>query len=506
MKLTPIKELKSRLVEVSHLSSILSLLHWDQEVYLPAKAGEARAAAISNLSSLVHKKFVEIDADGLLTKLKKQLDAKKLKGGEAVIVAETWRSFERASKLPDAFVRELAETTSLAQGVWVKARQTNNFKLFLPWLAKIVKLKQKEAKLIGYKDSPYDALLDEYEPGMTTVEAAKILNDLKDFLVPFLKSIRQTKTASNGKKVKGWFPIAEQEEFNKFIIGKLGFDLEAGRLDKTVHPFASGLHPYDVRITTRYTEDDALYAIGSTIHEAGHGLYEQGLAAEHFGTPLAESVSLGIHESQSRLWENNIGKSLPFWKYFYPKLQKKWPKPFAKVSLSEFYKIYNKVEPSLIRTESDEVTYNLHIILRFEIEKEMIEGSIDLADLPKIWQAKMKEYLGIDVPTDSLGVLQDVHWSGGGIGYFPTYSFGNLYAAQFFVTMKKAIPDLDKQIAKGEFGPARAWLNKHIHAHGKTYTASALVKKVTGEDLNSCYFTDYLKEKYGRIYFNEVES
>lgn len=500
MKLTPITELKNRLVELSHLSSTLGLLQWDQEVYLPAKADEARAKTISSLSSLVHKNFIDIDADGLLTKLKKQFDAKKLKGDDAVIVAETWRGFERANKLPSAFVRELAETTALAHNVWVKAREANDFKLFLPYLEKIVKLKQKEAKLIGYKDSPYDALIDEYEPGMTTAEAAKILNDLKDFLVPFLKSIKQTKTKFDVKKLKGKFSISEQEEFNKLIVDKMGFDLEAGRLDKAVHPFASGLHPYDVRLTTRYAEDDILYAVGSTVHEAGHGIYEQGLSAEHFGTPLCESVSYGIHESQSRLWENNIGKGLPFWKYFYPKLQKKWPKPFARVPLEEFYKIYNQVEPSLIRTESDEVTYNLHIIVRFEIEKEMIEGSIDLADLPKIWRAKMKEYLGIDVPTDSLGVLQDVHWSGGGIGYFPTYSFGNLYAAQFYAAMKKAIPDIDKQIAKGEFGQIRSWLNKHIHAHGKTYTAGALVKKVTGEDLNSRYFADYLKEKYSKIY------
>lgn len=506
MKLTSVAELKSRLVELSHLSSALHLLHWDQSVYLPPKAGDVRATAISSLSGLVHKKFIDINADGLLTKLKKQLDAKKITGDDAVVVTETWRSFERSIKLPDAFVRELAETTALAHGVWVQARKTNNFKLFLPWLEKIVKLKQKEAKLVGYKDSPYDALIDEYEPGITTVEAAKILNDLKDFLVPFIKQIKNSKKgkgAFDSKKLKGKFPIAEQEEFNKFIIGKMGFDFEAGRLDTldpTNHPFESGLHPLDVRLTTRYAKDNVLYAIGTTVHEAGHGIYDQGLMVEHFGTPLAEAISHGIHESQSRLWENNIGKSLPFWKYFYPKLQKKFPKPFAKVPLLEFYKIYNKVEPSLIRTESDEVTYNLHIIVRFEIEKEMIEGSIDLADLPKIWRAKMKEYLGVDVPTDSLGVLQDVHWSGGGIGYFPTYSFGNLYAAQFYAAMKKAIPDIDKQIAKGELHQIRSWLNKHIHAHGKTYTAAALVKKVTGEDLNSRYFADYLTEKYSKIY------
>lgn len=495
MKETPIKELKKRLVAVAHLGSVMALLEWDQSVYLPAKAGEARAETMALVSGLLHKKFIAIDEDGLLTKLKKELDTKKLKGDSAIIVAETWRGFERAKKLPDDFVRELAETTARAHSVWVEARQTNNFKLFLPWLEKIVKLKQREAKYVGYKDSPYDALIDEYEPGMTASEAAKILNDLKDFLVPFIKQLKQDKS-SNTKKLTGKFPIAEQEAFNAILVKQIGFDLEAGRLDTTVHPFASGLHPYDVRITTRYKEDDVLYSIGSTIHEAGHGLYEQGLPSEHFGTPLAESISLGIHESQSRLWENIIGKSLPFWKHFYPKLQKSFPKPFAKLPLADFYQTLNQVRPSLIRTEADEVTYNLHIIIRFEIEKEMIEGSIDLKDLPKIWRAKVKQYLGIDVPNDSLGVLQDVHWSSGGIGYFPTYSFGNLYATQFYSAMKKALPDIEKQIAKGQFGAIREWLRKNIHAHGKTYTAAALVKKVTGEDLNSRYFADYLKKKY----------
>jgi carboxypeptidase Taq len=289
-------------------------------------------------------------------------------------------------------------------------------------------------------------------------------------------------------------------KFNKFVVQKIGFDFDAGRLDTTTHPFATGLHPEDVRITTRYKEDDVLYSLGSAIHEAGHGLYEQGLPSEHFGTPLAEAVSLGIHESQSRMWENLIGKSEPFWKYFYPKLQKEFPEPFRKVSLKDFYRAINNVTPSLIRTEADEVTYNLHIILRFEIEKEMIEGSIDLKDLPNIWRAKMKEYFGISVPNDTLGVLQDVHWSTGLIGYFPTYSFGNLYSAQFFAAMKRDIPDAGKKIAAGKFEEIREWLRHHIHSRGKLYKAGALVKKVTGEPLRSAYFIDYLKQKYGRMY------
>jgi len=495
-----IAELKKRLVAISHLSSILGLLEWDQNVYLPAKAGEARAKQVAELSSLVHAKFVDLDNDGLLTGLKAQLDKNKLRDGEAVIVSETWRDFGRAKKLPDAFVREMAEVSSRSETNWAEARSKNDFALFLPWLEKIVKLKRQEAKYIGYTKSPYDALIDTFEPGMTTDEASKILNDLKDFLVPFIGRIKKAKLKIDPKRLAGKFPIAKQMAFNEQIVSKMGFDLEAGRIDKTVHPFELSMHPTDVRITTRYSENDALYSVGSIIHEAGHGLYDQGMNPQHFGTPLAEMISHGIHESQSRLWENIIGKSQSFWKYFYPKLQKEFPKPFKAVPLADFVRIINKVSPSLIRTEADEVTYNLHIIMRFEIEREMIEGSIDLKDLPKIWQAKMQEYFGLKVPNNSVGVLQDVHWGAGLIGYFPTYSFGNLYSAQFYSAMKRDIPDIDNQIASGKFSEVREWLRKNIHAHGKTYKAGELVKKVTGDELNSKYFIDYLKEKYYKLY------
>jgi carboxypeptidase Taq len=405
------------------------------------------------------------------------------------------RSFRRQKKLPESFVRELAEVSSSAQTTWARAREKNDFKLFLPALRKIIELKQKEAKYVGFTDSPYDALLETYEPGMSTVEVSKILNDLKDFLVPFLATL--TKTAQKKTaKTHGHFPIDRQHAFNQSIAAKLGFDFGAGRLDKSTHPFTTNFHPNDVRITTRYREDDVLYSIPSTVHETGHALYEQGLMAEHFGTPLGESVSLGIHESQSRLWENMIGRSRPFWKHFYPILQKEFPVPFRKLTFDEFYRTQNVVTPSFIRTEADEVTYNLHIILRFEIEKELIEGSIDPVDLPKIWNAKMKQYLGIDVPSDREGVLQDVHWSAGLFGYFPTYSLGNLYAAQLWYQMQKEIPNLQKSIAAGKFADIREWLRVKIHRQGKAYSATELIKKITGEYPNSRYFSDYLREKY----------
>ena len=493
-------ELRKRLSEVYYLSSILNLLNWDQEVNMPHRGSGPRSISIAHLSGIVHNKFVALDKGGVLTNLKRQLDAKKLKGKDAVIVYETWRSFDRERKLPEKFVREMAEITSKAQNKWAEAREKNDFSLFLPWLKKIVSLKRKEAELVGYTDSPYDALLDAYEPDMTSKEVSRILDDLKDFLVPFLKRIKESKIKIDDRKLSGHFPIEKQVEFNEMIARKMGFDLESGRLDKSTHPFTSGFHPNDVRITTRYSEKDIFYSIGSTIHESGHALYDQGLPEEHFGTPLAESVSLGIHESQSRLWENNVGKDKPFWKYFYPKLQKEFPKPFKSIPTEAFYKAINAVKPSLIRTQADEVTYNLHIIIRFEIEKEMIEGSIDLAKLPEIWCFKMKKYLGIDVPTDKEGVLQDVHWSAGLIGYFPTYSLGNLYAAQLYATMNKQIPRLSNKIAGGHMEEVKNWLRKNVHIHGKTYSAQELIRKITGEYLNSRYFNEYLEKKYGEIY------
>ncbi len=500
MKKKPIDHLKERLVEISHLVSILNLLNWDREVYMPKKGSDPRSVAIAHLSGIIHNKMIALDQDGLLSGLKKQLDEKKLKGKDAVIVTETWRTFDRERKLPEDFVRKLAETASMAQDVWAEAREKNDFKLFLPWLKKIVDLKKKEAELVGFSDSPYDALLDAYEPDLTSREASEVLNDLKDFLVPFLKKIRASKEGLDPSKLKGKFPLDKQIAFNEMLSKAIGFDFEAGRLDQSTHPFTTNFHPGDVRITTRYDDNDIIYSLGSTIHETGHALYEQGLPIEHFGTPLSESVSLGIHESQSRLWENNIGRSKPFWRYLYPILCKEFPEPFSKTPLDEFYKIINKVEPSLIRTQADEVTYNLHIIIRFEIEKEMIEGTIDLADLPQIWRAKVKEYLGIEVPNDKEGILQDVHWSAGLIGYFPTYSLGNLYAAQLYATMKKKIPNLAGEIAVGKFKEINVWLRENIHMHGKTFTARDLIKRATGEYLNSRFFNNYLEEKYGEIY------
>jgi carboxypeptidase Taq len=428
------------------------------------------------------------------------MENKKLGPKEVCIVREVWREFERDKKLPTAFVEELARVCSKAQTAWEEAKKNSDFNSYLPHLKKIVELKRKEAEIVGYKDSPYDALIDVFEPGTTAKDLSIILDELKDFLIPFLRKIEKSKVKINPKMLKGKFDISRQFEFQKSIIEKIGYKFESGRLDTSVHPFSIGFSPEDVRITTRYSEENLVDSFLSTVHEAGHALYEQGILAENFGTPMGESISLGIHESQSKTWENIIGRSKFFWKYFYPELKKIFPKPFSKIKLDDFYRAINAVEPSLIRIESDELTYNLHIILRFEIEKELVEGSIACEDLPKIWADKMKSYLGVDVPNDAKGVLQDVHWAHGSIGYFPTYILGNLYASQFFQQAKKNIPELESKISKGNFRELREWLNKKIHIHGKLYSAEKLVQKVTGEKLTSKYFVDYIRDKYSKIY------
>lgn len=492
--------LKERLVEIAHLVSTLALLEWDQQIGMPEKASDSRAKSIAHLSSLAHRHYVNLDHDLLLTKLKEAVDSKKISSSkDKALILETWKNYEREKKIPESLVKEMAELTSRAHSVWAEARKQNKFSLFEPYLAKIVSLKQKQAKAIGYKNSPYDALIDIYEPGMTAHEASLILGDLKEFLIPFIQQVKLSKKkiqSSTGFDGKSKFDLETQRLFNEMLAEHIGFDTKAGKIAVSTHPFTSGFHPHDVRFTTRYKDNDLFHAIGSTIHETGHALYEQGLPAEHFGTPLGESVSLGIHESQSRMWENNIGKSVEFWKYFYPKLQKTFLVPFKQVKLDQFLKKLNEVKPTLIRTESDEVTYNIHIIIRFEIERGLIEGKIKVKDLPKIWNEKYKTYLGITVPSDSFGCLQDVHWSSGLFGYFPTYSFGNLYAAQFYNAMHKEIPKMRLLISQGKFTEINIWLRKNIHSHGKLFSAKDLSKKISGETLGSAAFKAYLTEKY----------
>ena len=376
-----------RLKEIAHLNSMHSLLMWDMETQMPKEGAIMRGETVSHLSVLIHQKILALDEGSVLTSLKNHIEGKNnsLSNDHSVIVAETWRTYSREKKLPESFVRELSKTTSEAHHVWVEARKASNFKKFAPHLKKIVELKRKEAKLVGYKDSPYDALIDQFEPGMTSAELTTLFDDLKDFLVPFIAKIKKSKMKPAVWKKSDLFPKAQQIKLTHEVCKLLGYDFERGMIAESAHPFSTSFNPDDARFTTRYDEKDLRGSLYSSIHELGHSFYEQGLLSKNFGTPLGEAISLGIHESQSRFWENVVGRSAEFSKFIFPTLKKTFPKVFSGRKPEDFYKIVNNVTPSFIRTESDEVTYNMHVIIRFEIEKELIEGSIEVSDVPKIW-------------------------------------------------------------------------------------------------------------------------
>ena len=491
---------RQRLVDIAQLKSAAAVLNWDKDVFMPPKGSAPRAAMLAYLAGEIHNRVLSEEFRGLLGEAKAAADANELSPADRVIVREVSRDVSREEKLPVEFVKELTQLTSEAYHVWIDARKKREFALFAPYLTKIVALKRREADLVGFKRSAYDALLDTFEPYATTEEVAAALGDLRAFLVPFLAKIRNSKMKVSRDVIAGDFDMEKQKAFCILVAKKIGYDFDAGRLDVSAHPFSTSFHPQDSRITTRYDRSNFMQSIGGVVHETGHALYEQGLPAEQFGTPLGEAVSLGIHESQSRLWENLVGKSRAFWTYFYPQLQQTFPNPLQHVSLDSFYRAINLVQPSFVRVEADEVTYNLHIILRFEIEVALIEGSIAVEDLPRIWNSKVKEFLSLDVSDDALGVLQDVHWSGGMIGYFPTYSLGNLYSAQFFAAARRDLPSFEDEMARGEFGKLLGWLREKVHAHGRTYPAQDLARNATGEQLNSKYFADYISRKYGEIY------
>ncbi|HEY9746657.1 MAG TPA: carboxypeptidase M32, partial [Oculatellaceae cyanobacterium] len=397
-------------------------------------------------------------------------------------------------------LQDMVETTSSAHTVWVEARAAKNFKQFEPVLSRIVLLNQRMADCLGYENSPYDALLDEYEPGLTVKQLEPLFGRLKAELVPLLKAIQNSGyTPDTAMLTDGHFPADKQMTFSRQVLTRMGFDFDAGRLDLSAHPFSSGSSILDVRLTTRIDEHDVFSALSSSMHEAGHGMYEQGINPELARTPLAEGTSLGIHESQSRLWENQIGRSRAFWEFFFPQLQTQFPE-LNKTALEKFYHAINRVQPSFIRVEADEVTYNLHIMVRYEIEKALIEGKMTVSEIPEAWNAKYQEYLGITPKDNAEGCLQDIHWSHGSFGYFPTYTLGNLYAAQFFQTAKKQIPDLEAQIAQGNLLVLKNWLNREIHWVGKSERAHEIVQRVTGEPLDARYFTDYLWAKFSTIY------
>jgi carboxypeptidase Taq len=493
-------ELLRRVKDITLLKSCASLLRWDQQTYMPARGSGHRAEQLALLAGMTHQQVTAPAIGDLLAAVESSDLVTNACSPAAVNTREIRRTYDRAIRLPQALVRELAHTCTLARDVWVEARSRSDFRLFQPWLEKVVALKRQEAEALGYGKVPYDALLEDYEPGETTAHLTALFAGLRDELVELVGKIAASGGQPDLSILHREYPVGRQEAFGRAAAAAIGFDFEAGRLDVTAHPFCSGIGPGDTRLTTRYNPHDFGDAFFSILHEAGHGLYDQGLDPTHYGTPMGKPVSLGIHESQSRFWENLVGRSRDFWAHFFPRACEVFPESLEGVSLDAFYFAINDVRPSFIRVDADEATYNLHILLRFELEQALISGDLVVADVPAAWDDSFESLFGLSPPDDAQGCLQDIHWSGGGIGYFPTYTLGNLYAAQLFVQARRDLGDLEGQFRRGEFRLLKEWLNTKIHQHGQRYRAAELVAAVTGEPLSPRFFLDYLRTKFGPLY------
>lgn len=489
-------ELKSILAEIHNLNRASAVLSWDQQTYMPRMGAEARGQQMGTLGKIAHEMFTSEKVGKLLAELK---DSFPEWSDEAALVRVTQRDYDKRTRIPASFVVEQAEVTSAANQGWVEARQKSDFSIFEPHLGKVIDLTRRYIDYFPKAEHPYDTLLDDYEPGMKTAEVQSIFAELRKKQVKLIKAIAEKKQVDD-KFLHLKYPEAKQRAFGEKVITAFGFDWNKNRQDKAPHPFCTSFDINDVRITTRFSENFLNPALFGTMHETGHAFYDGGFNPAYNRTPLADGASLGVHESQSRMWENLVGRSLPFWEHFYPILQKTFPAQLGNVGLRKFYKAINKVEPSYIRVEADEATYNMHIMLRLEIEIAMVEGSVALKDLPAFWNSKMKEYLGIVPPNDALGVLQDIHWSFAGIGYFSTYSLGNIISAQLWEKINKEIPDLAAQIRNGKFDSLLGWLRANVHVHGRKYDPQDLVQKVTGSRIDPKPYLRYLETKFTDVY------
>lgn len=495
------QDLIKRVKEVSLIGSCAAVLGWDERTKMPPAGSEHRANQLALLSGMAHEKFTDSKVGELLSEVESSDLVKKAESIEAVNARELRYQYDKATKLPREFVEDWSKTTTLAQGKWVTAREKSDFKSFLPWLEKIMVLVKRRADYYGYDGDPYNAMLDDYEPGATADELVEVFKNLRVDLVELLGKVKEAPNQPNESIIERAYPVDKQAIFNELVCKTIGFDFNAGRLDVTTHPFCSGMGPGDTRITTRYNPNRLNDALFGTMHEAGHALYEMGLPKqEHFGTPMGEAVSLGIHESQSRMWENQIGRSREFWVYFFPIAQGIFRDALGDVTLDEFYAAVNTVKPSYIRVEADEATYNLHILLRFELERGLLNDEIKPKDIVGEWNERFKKYFGMEVDKDSNGCLQDVHWSAGLVGYFPTYTLGNLHSAQFFAKAMEAMPDMQSQFEVGNFSGILGWLRKNIHAEGQRYRANDLQKRISGQPLSHKPLIDYMNKKYGEIY------
>jgi len=489
--------LRGHLREAAVLGSSAALLAWDQETMMPGGAGERRAEQLGLLARLQHERSTDPRVGEWLAAA-----AAAAPAGDDDIAANLRgmrRDYDRATRLPGALVAELAATESKAQQAWAAARSAGSFAAFRPWLERMVDLqRQKAACLRAPGQSAWDALGDLYEPGMRAADLRLLFAPLRSSLVALRERLAGGRTVDDAFSRRAVDEV-RQESFVRAVLSAMGFDLQRGRLDRSAHPFCTKVGD-DVRLTTRFHADRVLDALGSTMHEGGHGLYEQGLLVEHFGTPLGEAVSLGIHESQSRLWENHVGRSAAFWQWCWPLARQHLGAACDGCDADAVFRAANVVRPSLIRVEADEATYDLHVMVRFELEQELLAGSLAVGDLPAAWNQRYRDYLGIQVPDDRQGCLQDVHWSCGLFGYFPTYTLGNLYAAQFAAAADRALGGLATLLARGEFAPLREWLRQQIHRHGRRHEPAELCRRVTGEPLSAAPFLGYLERKLEVVY------
>ena len=492
------EELRLRLNEVHDLGKAAGLAAWDQRTQMPPAGAAARAELLGTVTRLAHERFVSDEMGTLLDELESYGESLDYDSDEASLIRVARRDFEKLSRVPAALRAEISRAGSIGLAVWDQARSNSDFALLLPHLERNLELKREYVACFEPSEDDYDHLLDDFEPGMSTAQVRAIFAELKEGLVPLIGQL-STQPGVDASCLRGPWPIESQRSFENALLEPFGYSQDSWRMDETAHPFESSIAISDIRLTTRHQEE-SLTSIFAVMHEFGHGLYEHQVDAALGRTPLARGASLGLHESQSRLWENLVGRSLPFWTRLYPRLQGTFPEQLGSVELETFYRAINKVEPSRIRIYADEATYNLHIILRFELELELLSGALAPADLPAAWNAKMEEYLSIDVPDVADGVLQDMHWAGGAIGYFPTYSLGNIISAQLWQRLLEDIPDLYDHIELGEFAALRDWLREHLHRHGRKFTPEETLERAVGAPIDPAPYLRYLHAKLGDIY------
>lgn len=493
-----LQKFKQFIYRMKSYNEAVSLMYWDLRTGAPRKSAEQRSQVIGLLSTEVFKMGISEEMKNYLETLLPHVN--ELDTISRRMVEEAKKEYDKSSKIPPDRYQQFVILMSQAETAWEDAKGKSDFALVQPYLEKIIEFQKEFIGYLGYEGHPYNTLLDLYEPGMTVEQLDALFAALKEKIVPLVNQIKNSTRKPNTSIVTQSFDIAQQRALSKWILEKIGYDFEAGRLDDTVHPFCIGLNPHDVRVTNRYNYNDLREGIFGAIHEGGHAIYEQNISSDLIGTNLCEGASMGIHESQSRFMENIIGRSKAFWDCYFEGLVQFFPEQLHNVSVEDFYFVVNESQPSFIRTEADELTYNLHIMIRYEIEKGLITGELNVRDLPQIWNEKMKEYLGIVPSNDTEGVLQDMHWFSGNFGYFPSYSLGNMYAAQLEHTLRKEMPDYEEAIRRGEVNKVVEWLHDKVHQYGKLLTPKELIEKATGEPLNGSYLANYLEKKFRDLY------